>query len=258
MVAIQQEYKVDVFTSIQGLGDAHELFMKRNGPEMILSSVWDLFYKYNLTEKYGPVLIHRHWPINPNEGVVDVNGTSTAWTLESSNQSGQLRFEKYGKPIRPSSWMIVNGELMPYEFYFDFNYEQDQPVAIDAAFVQELSSILEAAGLLALVGFSLIRRPGQKTLEVTEGNANVTFPIADDDQDLASKDMIQAGWEFPSTEPPDISGNLEGRDIVCKKVCSKYCRNIDKGHIKVHLGGHDKKHQKVRLSEPKSDAEGPV
>ncbi|KAG8408499.1 hypothetical protein J3458_019535 [Metarhizium acridum] len=256
--AVLRPYDVDLFNGIPSLGEANEQFLAHNGPEVIILSLWKLFSKYKLTDQYGPVLVHRHWPASLNEAVVDVNGTSTAWTLEAGEQTGMLQFEKYERPIKPSSWMMVKGQLMPYEFYFASQKEHDEPAPLDSAFVQEFASILEANSLLDFVGIRLLRHTGQKVLEVTEGNANVTFPVTDDDQNLLEKNAIQAGWKFPSAEPPDFSsdtsGNMGDRSPwsqackqLCKQSCSIICRKPSQGgsHMRVHLGGHSKTHGKT-------------
>ena len=236
-VAVELPYSVDTFNSLLGLNESNEQFLTRNGRDVLLSSIWDLFYKYKSNLKYGPVLLHRHWPVKSDQAVVDVNGTSTPWSLKPADESGVLHFKKYGKQIRPCSWRIVNGHLMPYEFYLDHDNDQDEQTTIDANFVKEFASILEANGLTNLVGLRLVRDPEQKVLEVTEGYANVTFTLTREDYALLGKQSIEAGWMFPATDPS--KGNLAERNIIASARCTVICRSIDKGHIRVHLGGSE-------------------
>lgn len=136
------------------------------------------------------------------------------------------------------SWVVVNEQLMPYEFFFEYDNDEVDIPTIKPGFVKEFASILDANGLRNHIGPRLIRDKETKVLEVTEGLANVTFPLSEKASARLREQgipTIEAGWRYPIT---DISnGDMETRKMIVQNSCTIICRQIDKGHIKVHLGG---------------------
>ncbi len=236
MVASFVPYQADRFSSLSNLRDSRHAFLEHDG-ERAVSLALDLIEKHNLTQKYGISLLHRHFDIGRDEVLVDVNGTTTAWKAYQSDLAMEdSRFERYGGFVAPHSWMVVgSGHIMPYEFRF-YNNNAEQPdvpsLSVEPSFVDEFSAILREQGLDQVLGLcSFDREPRVRLVEVTEGEANITFPLP------AGKDFSDIDQSIPATWG-HWGGPDGGKQILrgcfqmcvgpydahaCNHVCAKCC-----------------------------------
>ncbi|KAE8393658.1 hypothetical protein BDV23DRAFT_180421 [Aspergillus alliaceus] len=148
-----------------------------------------------MTQSFGLTLLHRHFNLKEHETLVETNGTSTPGGLQDTSIIPG-RIGKYGGSIKPFSWIVVNGRLVPYEYYFDRSPATKSSPELGTAFVEDLSAILETHKLSNDLKFHLLGDVSQRQLEVTEGAANVAFPL--DNGALPSTDnsdnYIEATW----------------------------------------------------------------
>lgn len=224
-------YTVDAFNKLPGLGDANAQFIREDGQAVLETSLRELFTRRQICQTFGIALLHRHFDLNEHEILVDANGTSTPWDLRGTSVSPS-GFGKYGGTIRPNSWMVANGHLVPYEFHFDRSPATVAP-ELSADFVEELTAILEANNLSNVLGLRLLRDAARCQVEVTEGNVNVTFPLGNEAQpDIVDSDSyLQAAWQFPSTG----SGKPQARDW-----CVTLCLKISPPEIKTYASVHNR------------------
>lgn len=235
---VEHPYSTDTFNALPALGHAHDTFLAQNGPEVI-NALGALFVKYKLVNDFGVALLHRHFALEESQRLVEVNGTSTPWTVpEDANKSTSAgtgtTVQKYGGQIRPHLWMFApatstdgakdTAQLTPSEFFFDRSCnESSNPKALDKlkpSFIQQFAAVLATHNLLGTLGLYLIRPESLSDTmraEVTEGRANVTFPH--DPAKTADKGLkfIEAQWQYAQ----DGEG-ADGRPIVraqCKQVC---------------------------------------
>ncbi|EEU37828.1 uncharacterized protein NECHADRAFT_8754, partial [Fusarium vanettenii 77-13-4] len=165
------------FQLLPGLQESYEAFQSSGGQALLQSHFRDLFARYNVTNQFGVALVHRHFNLGDDEILVDVNGTSTPWQKPRPNGvSGSLR--RYDRLIRPQSWTADDdGHLMPYEFFLDEDSnEADDLQSVDPSFLADFLALLTNLKLTGVLGLRLIRGPESRRIEVTEKNANITFP----------------------------------------------------------------------------------
>ncbi|KAL4993126.1 hypothetical protein BDV10DRAFT_190265 [Aspergillus recurvatus] len=241
---VEQPYSVHQFNTLPSLNDATDTFMANNGPALVLSSLWDLFYKHNVTEVFGPTLIHRHFDLKANQAIVDVNGTSTPWTLQLNQPEtqGVLRFTKYGGRIQPCAWIVSpngdsDGQLMPFEFYFEPGDSSliDTPVKTHASFMREFASVVLQHGMAGVIGLRLIRDPERRSVEVTEGFANVTFPFTSEAKGLVDRGesaFLETGWKYPLGAGAEAGASQ--RKLITRDICHWQCVVEDNTHGAKH------------------------
>lgn len=238
---ILNPYDVQTFNLLPCLQDSNDRLVANNGMEVLATALRDLFAEYpSMAKTFGVILLHRHFELKEREALVDVNGSSTAWMLPSpvtSSDSSSV-FEKYGGFIRPRSWLVSGGKLIPYEFFFDNSVDKgkrrfgtDDP-HFDLTFVKKFASILSAHGLDRVLGLYLLSESGENLVEVTEGNANVTFPNNSDPRIASS--LISTTWFYGIEEPNDVGDGSKPPIVqwACWPGTSCIINGRD-GHIKV-------------------------
>ena len=94
------------------------------------------------------------------------------------------------------------GQLAPYEFAFSPTLSRDDDTHAfdikDIQFLDGFSHLVQLLGMKDVFGLCSMRDRTQKTMEVTEGRANVTFPLKDDYDFKATDggaDVIPAMWK---------------------------------------------------------------
>ena len=188
-----------------------------------------------MTEKYGPTLVHAHFVLKHHQALVEVSGASTPWTLMSSDKPGDFNFKKYGGSIKPSAWMVSGRQLIPFEFYFTHDNEQHREPDLEPSFVKEFISILETQGLTSVIGLRLVRDPHHRSIEATEGLANVTIPFTQDADALVvsgRSKTLETGWKYPAAPPS--GDNINNRKVLTKAVCWWQCVKEKGTHVAKH------------------------
>ena len=76
------------------------------------------------------------------------------------------------------------GQLAPYEFAFSPPLPRDDDTHAfdmkDIQFLDGFSHLVQLLGMKDIFGLCSMRGRTQKRMEVTEGRANITFPLKDD------------------------------------------------------------------------------
>ncbi|KAJ5363753.1 uncharacterized protein N7496_009466 [Penicillium cataractarum] len=171
---VQLPYDVGAFNNLPSLNETHNQFMEINGLKVLEELLHELFLRYQMTETLGVALLLSHFVLKDHEILVDANGTSTPWDLRGAD-STPTGLAKYGSTIKPSSWMVTDDNLRPYEFCFDGSAGTSAPDPC-ASFIEDLSAILKANNLSNVLGLYRIVDTSNGQIEFTEGRANVTFP----------------------------------------------------------------------------------
>ncbi|CUA67188.1 hypothetical protein RSOLAG22IIIB_13298 [Rhizoctonia solani] len=145
-------------------------------------------------------------------GVCLVHGHCALEEGEAMVANGNISRPVRGGPQYPERWLA---DGTPYEF------NQEPTSAPPAELIRDFQAIVGKDSSLGL--FYQNNPPDGKTwVERTEGRENIVELI---DNDKLPK-HLETGWT-PGTDGP------------VTMVCRIICRQIDKGHIKVHLGGSD-------------------
>jgi hypothetical protein len=237
---VLRPYDVQAFNQLPGLGDSNDRLVASNGTHILANEVRDLFSQHpDMAKRFGVILLHRHFELKEQEALVDVNGSSTAWTLPAQSPASEASsvFEKYGGYIRPRSWLISGGKLIPYEFFFDNpTLEGKQRFGtggpkFDPIFVSSFASILSAHGLDRVLGLYLLAGAEENLVEVTEGFANVTFTNTGDP--TIGPSLVSTTW-FYATEDTNAVDNGSSPPIVQYKCWpGTSCIMNGRDHIKV-------------------------
>lgn len=133
------------------------------------------------------------------------------------------------------------GRLTPYEFAFsptltgnDGDYDFDLK---DIQFLDEFSHLVQVLGMKDVFGLCSMRGRTQKTMEVTEGGANVTFPLKNDYDFKATDggaDVIPAMWGCFDGNTKDQSA--DGISVV--RGCFQWCTGPYDCHALNHVGSN--------------------
>lgn len=153
----------------------------------VVGPIRDLFLKHKVHKQLGIALLHKHFPIQPTERLVDCRNISAPWDF---GNVGATITHKYNSLILPRSFRLDQGEFVPYEFDFS---NADSPPQMDQAFLSKLSSLLYQHRLDQILGLRVLdKHDSELTVEVTEGNINIIIR-----RRIVPKDeLIQALWVF--------------------------------------------------------------
>ncbi|KAF7561810.1 hypothetical protein G7046_g2353 [Stylonectria norvegica] len=235
-----QPYSAESFNALPSLGTVVDDYKASTGEEAMETALQSLFLRYDMTKTFGLGLVHRHFDLQQNELLVEVNGTATAWGIPTDIDDDGVadlapgEFRKHNGCIKPHAWKVQGQGLVPYEFYFvsDYAPRQYRDVAglqaIDPNFLRELIELLQENELDGILGLRLLRDISYTSVEVTEGQANVTFQVTDD---FAPKDpsrLFQAAWRFREAE--------EGSGAPVTRHCYETCTSPSGwSHVKSHV-----------------------
>lgn len=199
--AVLADYLHEHFQGLPTLEEAKAQFLEGKDGERLVTDVFKAFFvKEGMERRFGLAMLHRHFPLEANEKLVDYHGTSTPWVDGASGM----------KAPQPTIWAFdADGVLRPTEFHYSEG--DDAPVTKDClAFFGKFKTLLESYGLTSVLGLS--RYPGddfEGSCEITHGRANIN---------LKPKDVSEAA---PRTAcKPCISGDSL-TNISILLVCSK-------------------------------------
>lgn len=180
-----QEYSAETFESLLSLEAARKRFEDVNGNALVNDIFKPFFAKKGMERRFGLTMLHRHFGLQPDERLVEYNGTSSPWNSEEI--PGMRR-------PQPSIWAnCPDGYFRPTEFRYA--KEQDDPFdELDEEFMLEFRALLDRHEVSNLFGFC--RYPGDDfagLCEITIGNTNINLKPADWPEDLKS---VDTAWFF--------------------------------------------------------------
>lgn len=224
----EHPYSANAFNGLPDLAESRGNFVAQNGSEVI-KALGGLFVQHNLAGDFGVALLHRHFALEDNQRLVDVNGTSTPWNVPHVvDKPAPTTVEKHGGKIRPHMWMLSPAadsrkhHLTPYEFFFDSANDKGfdaKSHKLDPSFVQQFAAVLATHNLIGTLGLCLLQDDAADNVlraEVTEGRANVTFPH-DPARQAGETEMIEAQWQYiHDEEGPDGVPIVR---LACNRIC---------------------------------------
>ncbi len=229
-------YTSEFFNSLPGLGDSSDSFRSNDGNAAVDSAFQDLFVRHKMTKLFGLGLVHRHFDLKPNELLVDVNGTSTAWGVPDLPEAPvSAEYQKHHGRIRPHSWTVDGERLAPYEFYYEPDFSSgglnfEGLATVDPQFLREFIDLLKIHKLSGVLGLRLLRELNGRQLEVTERAANVTFDVPDDLTPENGSQYLEAAWMFR-----DEAVDGDGKPVT-KRYCYSTCTSPSGwSHVQSHV-----------------------
>lgn len=221
-MAATLSYTPESYNTLPTLKAAHNIFAEKSAREILDGEILDLFEQYpDARQKFGLQLLHRHFPMNRNEILVEVERTSTPWNVKNLGDDASVM---QGRVLPRSFRLSADSDgpvFKPYEFRYILDGEEPLANPNDTendAFAEKLVEIFKKHSLENVLGINALT-PEVKPLrgfvgepkwlwEKTIGRANIFFPISE-----LGKDSIEAIFVF--------SGANEGVGLAAS--CSSPC-----------------------------------
>lgn len=182
--------------------------------EIIAGAIRDIFLRHDAHRSYGVALLHKHFPIQPTERLVDIRNVSSPWETGDTTSATVVKYE--GR-IVPRSLRFVGEHVQPYEFEYS---AREPTAAANDVFLQHLSGFIHSHRLENILGLRLLEsRDPEVSVEVTEGTSNIMLPRGAVD----AKQLIPAMWIF-------------GKDEDDRCNCREYCLRDRGGHTSQEHG----------------------
>jgi hypothetical protein len=205
-------YNPTAYSSLPSLRRASEL-LDESARQHLFGDIRQFFLDNNVHEKYGISLLHKHFPINNTERLVDYHHTSAAWTVGDEMADVTERYHGF---VVPRSFRLFDGVPAPYEFAFS-----STAPSYDEEFHQKLFNMLRNLGLQDVFGLRYLDEyDPELSMEVTEGNTNIMMPRGS----VPDSSVIEALWVF---------GPRDNDRCHCREVCFK----LKDGHQGDHSCG---------------------
>jgi hypothetical protein len=173
MAEVLQPYSVTQFNKILDLHDASTVFHAKDGMKFVNDVFGPLVKKHGLEAKLGISIAHRHFSLKGSEKLVELNNIAVPW----KNQDGDDNHT--GGNILPNAWLLVDGKLMPYEFFFSPTGKEktlDLTQEKFRAFLDQFVAAAKDSNLDDVVALRMFPYLGYKGgMELTEGRANIVL-----------------------------------------------------------------------------------
>lgn len=141
-------------------------------------------------EHYGVSLLHKHFPMEMNQRLVDYRNISAPWTVNDKNAV----VSKYEGFIVPRSFRFFDRKLTPFEFEFSSFFPQGN---CDLEFFERLSCLLHDHNLENVLGVRCLDKfDPELSVEVTEGKTNIMISRGS----VQNSELIEAFWIFSTDD----------------------------------------------------------
>lgn len=174
---ISSPYSVERYNTLPTFEEAEQIFIERNGLELINNKIAPLIANHNLKSKIAVELLCRSFALRPGEKLVHFNHTATPWTAQAQSELFHLR-------VREEAWLLTDGRWMPYEFAYDRpSCQTIDGLAEDDTirhFLSEFAALLTAGGLENVLALRAApEHPFEGFVEVTQGRVILYFRPSD-------------------------------------------------------------------------------
>ncbi|KFY23518.1 hypothetical protein V491_02505 [Pseudogymnoascus sp. VKM F-3775] len=174
---------------------AKETFKAKSASQTIDTTLATLFLRHNVHDNLGIQMLHTHFEISDEERLVGIGSVAVPIELDIN----------VGSAIKPLVYRFVPSGVAVCEWtQGDDANEVDLSSPPYAAFMAELRTVLDEAGLMDVLGI-FVRQPGDgdmKGVEFTAGRANITLHK---DNPTEGGTSVEASWVFHEApvEPGD-------------------------------------------------------
>ncbi|KAK7409154.1 hypothetical protein QQX98_008647 [Neonectria punicea] len=210
-----------VFDGLPAVDIAATKVKSQDGDHLVKTAIRDLFIKHNVRDKIGVALVHRHFDLRSDEIMVDYQGVATPWSAGVLNQ-----YDGFGR-ILPLSYVVFDGKLHPYEFYFTAD-SSEQPLDVPPELIADWEDLMKHNELGGLLGIRALRKEASTShmMEFTQRFATFTVPW-EGKPSSPSSGVYQTCWSFRLNEKGDEEPN---------DYCSGTHRNCDHSAISCFHG----------------------
>ncbi len=204
-------YLPDAYNTLQSLSNADSL-NDEEAKKCLRGDIRQLFIDNDVHKLYGVTLLHKHFPIEKNQRLVEYNNSASVWNIEQNTDM----VEMYSGKIVPRTLRWFKGTAVPCEFGFVVGKEQIY--GGQQTFVQRFFDLLNAKGLTQVYGLRCLDSfDADLSMEVTEGRTNIMLPQGS----IPLSETIEAMWTF---------GLYDEDRCNCKTVCFKLSTGHDQDH----------------------------
>jgi hypothetical protein len=225
---------------------AKETFKAKNASKTINTTLASLFLRHKVHDNLGIQMLHTHFAIGDDERLVGIGAVAVPIELDII----------VGSAIKPLVYRFVDSGVAVCEWTQgnDAN-EVDLSSPQYAAFMAELRTVLDEAGLIDVLGI-FVRQPGDgkmKSVEFTAGRANITLHK---DEPTDGGKSVEASWVFmekaidpedgtsaPNPSPPPLptsllpsnnETNTPTATTSAMSACNSWCQEFVGNHSSRH------------------------
>jgi len=175
--------------------------------------VRQFFLDHTAYKQYGIALLHKHFPINDAERLVEYRHSSTAWKVGHEQMDVVPQYEGL---IAPRSFRLYKGAAVPYEFA----YSKETP-RLNGTFQNMALEMLKNLSLDHIFGLRCLDEYDPNlSIEITEGKTNIMLGRGS----IPQSELIEALWVF-------------GDDDNDRCHCREHCWPKKDGHDQDHSCG---------------------
>ncbi|OBT63221.1 hypothetical protein VE03_07791 [Pseudogymnoascus sp. 23342-1-I1] len=212
-------YSSTHYNSLPEFFAAKEAFKAKGASKTINNTLATLFVRHNVHTNLGIQMLHTHFAISSDERLVGIGAVAVPIELDII----------VGSAIKPLVYCFVPSGVAVCEWtQGDDANEVDLSSPQYSAFMAELRTVLEGAGLIDVLGI-FVRQPsdGQtKGVEFTAGRANITLHK---DNPIGEGTAVEASWVFE--EKPIEPGDATTRALAaCQSWCQPFVGNHSSRH----------------------------
>ena len=234
-------YSQQYYADLPDILESYQRLIFRQRLECIDNALRQLFLDYHVEDIFGVRLIHKHFPLNDDERMVQYGHTALPW------DSKMAAARELDGTILPSSWLFRDGVAHPYEFHYVPDHQRTssgQPLDVEdfAAFFTAYRHWLGQNNLIDVLGLFILQSEKRtngwsEMLEINleSSRASVMFPQDAYGEDIpfnpfdvrdGEEVIVPAGWFFFKWDDPQVDGCRHA-----KPKCKHKCRHGKKKEI---------------------------
>ncbi|KFY29400.1 hypothetical protein V493_02388 [Pseudogymnoascus sp. VKM F-4281 (FW-2241)] len=214
-------YSSTHYNTLPEFAEAKETFKKKNASTAVNTTLAALFVRHNVHQNLGIQMLHTHFAINDDERLVGIGSVAIPIELDII----------VGTAIKPLVYRFVPTGVAVCEWTQGNDAtEVDLSSPPYAAFMAELRTVLEDAGLIDVLGI-FVRQPSDgemKGVEFTAGRANIT--LHKDNPTKGGGTIVEASWVFEET-PLEKKGDAATHAM---SACNSWCQEFVGAHSSRH------------------------
>lgn len=236
---LKSEFNYNIYNDLWSVEESNKEVNRNNYDDKaeFLKKSARLLAKYDLIDKLGIRLLHKHSKVEINERMIESERNvhqEKALVTEPIKDSAN-------KKAIPSVWTIMDNNFFPLEYTTDPLASQIfSDLEMPESFLKEYQDQVNSSPIGKYLGLSIVRRGFFETgndedfpLEYTdeENRSNVIFLRHQKEVDKA----IETAWAF--RRDIDVKLACESKSY-CTSRCTIGCQSVEGGHEKFHMGPH--------------------
>jgi hypothetical protein len=239
-------FNVNTYNALTSVEEADKIVRAENKIDEFLSRSQALFFLHNVQSRFGVALLHRHYPCERHELVLQdehvLNGERVLIAQpEPRNITGSKK--------TPWLWTLSGEQFCPIEFTSDeLAHDLLHSDLISEEFLEGFTCLLTKSPVGSLFGLAIVERslyklakPEESPIEYSNSEERQNIIFLRNDPTVNS---IETSWVFREYIDPMLA--CEGYTTcgsTCRKTnCVGRCISTNGDHKYVHSSGHSQHH----------------